>query len=101
VDLLGAHLVDVRGIRLDALLVLATGCLLGGCLARLRVSWPFWMLFWSVKSGWIEFVWWHDSYSFREGERLVVQVWRRWSPTYASTSTRPLNFEWQKTGSAR
>jgi hypothetical protein len=35
VDLL-EHLVDVRGIRLDALLVLlATGCLLGGCLSGL------------------------------------------------------------------
>jgi hypothetical protein len=35
VDLL-EHLVDVRGIRLDALLVLlSTGCLLGGCLSGL------------------------------------------------------------------
>jgi hypothetical protein len=53
VHLLEHRLVDVRGIRLDALLVLlATGCLLGGYLRVLgECLGPFWMLFWSVKSG--------------------------------------------------
>jgi hypothetical protein len=46
------HLVDVRGIRLDALLVLlATGCLLGGCLGRLLGGCLGHDECWVVKSG--------------------------------------------------